>query len=56
MRPKKMIWLDVGLVNYVNNAYQEMLAGEYKGKIMEQVVGQSMLAGGITRPLDLYYW
>jgi predicted AAA+ superfamily ATPase len=56
MRPKKMIWLDVGLVNYVNNAYQEMLAREYKGKIMEQVVGQSMLAGGITRPLDLYYW
>lgn len=56
MRPKKMIWLDVALVNYVNNAYQEMLIGEYKGKIMEQVVGQSMLAGGITRPLDLYYW
>jgi len=56
MRPKKMIWLDVGLVNYVNNAYQEMLIGEYKGKIMEQVVGQSMLAGGITMPLDLYYW
>jgi uncharacterized protein len=51
-----MIWLDVGLVNYVNNAYQELLAREYKGKIMEQVVGQSMLAGGITRPLDLYYW
>ncbi len=56
MRPKKMIWLDVGLVNYVNNAYQEMLTGVYKGKIMEQVVGQSMLAGGITRPVDLYYW
>jgi len=56
MRPKKMIWLDVGLVNYVNNAYQEMLSGVYKGKIMEQVVGQSMLAGGTTRPLDLYYW
>jgi len=55
-RQKKMIWLDVGLVNYVNNAYQEMLVREYKGKIMEQVVGQSMLAGGITRPLDLYYW
>ena len=56
IRPKKMIWLDVGLVNYVNNVYQEMLSGEYKGKIMEQVVGQSMLAGGTTRPLDLYYW
>ncbi|MCX6053838.1 MAG: AAA family ATPase [Chloroflexi bacterium] len=56
MRPKKMIWLDVGLVNYVNHAYQELLTGEYKGKIMEQVVGQSLIASGITRPMDLYYW
>lgn len=56
MRPKKMIWLDVGLVNFVNNTYQEMLSGEYKGKMMEQVVGQSLLAAGIRRPQDLYYW
>lgn len=56
VRPKKMVWLDVGLVNFVNNAYQDLLTGEYKGKIMEQVVGQSLLAGGIMRPLDLYYW
>ena len=55
-RPKKMIWLDVGLANFVNNAYQEMLVGEYKGKIMEQIVGQSLLAGEAMRPLDLYYW
>jgi predicted AAA+ superfamily ATPase len=56
IRPKKMIWLDVGLANFVNNAYREMLVGEYQGKIMEQVVGQSLLAGATTRPFDLFYW
>ncbi len=55
-RPKKMIWLDVGIVNFVNNAYQDLILGEYKGKIMEQVVGQSLIAGGIDRQLELYYW
>jgi uncharacterized protein len=55
-RAKKMIWLDVGLANFVNNAYQEILTGNYKGKIMEQVVGQSLLAGSTMRPMDLYYW
>ena len=55
-RPKKMIWLDIGLVNFVNNAYQELFAGEYKGRVMEQVVGQSLLAGGVMKPLGLYYW
>jgi predicted AAA+ superfamily ATPase len=56
IRPKKMIWLDVGLANFVNNAYREMLVGEYQGKIMEQVVGQSLLAGATSRPFDLFYW
>ncbi|MCE1255280.1 MAG: DUF4143 domain-containing protein [Anaerolineae bacterium] len=56
IRPKKMIYLDVGLVNFANNAYQELLVGEYNGRVMEQVVGQSLLAGGISRPFDLYYW
>jgi predicted AAA+ superfamily ATPase len=55
-RPKKMVWLDVGLANFVNNAYREMLVGEYQGKIMEQVVGQSLLAGETTRLFDLFYW
>jgi len=56
IRPKKMVWMDVGLANFINNAYEEMLVGEYKGKIMEQVVGQSLLARGTARPVDLYYW
>ncbi|MBN1299061.1 MAG: ATP-binding protein [Actinobacteria bacterium] len=55
-RPKKMIWLDTGLVNFINNAYKEMITGEYKGKIMEQVVGQSLIAGGTHKQLDIYYW
>lgn len=55
-RPKKMIWLDVGLANYVNNAYREIVSGAYKGKIMEQIVGQSLLASGTSKKLDLYYW
>jgi hypothetical protein len=55
-RPKKMIWLDVGLVNFVNNAYKELISGEYKGKIMEQIVGQSLIAQGTDKQLDLYYW
>jgi predicted AAA+ superfamily ATPase len=55
-RPKKMIWLDVGIVNFVNHAYQDLILGEYKGKIMEQVVGQSLIAGGIDHQFDVYYW
>ena len=55
-RPKKMIWLDVGLANFVNNAYKEIISGEYRGKIMEQIVGQSLIAGGVNKQIDLYYW
>jgi len=55
-RPKKMIWLDVGLVNNINDAYQEILSGKYQGSMMEQVVGQSLLASGIEKPMELYYW
>ena len=55
-RAKKMIWLDVGLTNFANNAYKEIITGEYKGKIMEQVVGQNLIAHGINQQQDLYYW
>lgn len=55
-RPKKMIWLDVGLANFINNAYKEIISGEYKGKIMEQIVGQSLIARGVDKQIDLYYW
>jgi predicted AAA+ superfamily ATPase len=55
-RPKKMIWLDIGLVNFINNAYREIITGEYRGKLMEQVVGQSLVASGVEKQIDLYYW
>lgn len=55
-RAKKMIWLDTGMVNFVNDAYQEIVSGGYKGKIMEQVVGQTLIAGGTRRPVELGYW
>ena len=51
-----MIWLDIGLVNFINNAYKELIMGNYKGKIMEQAVGQSLIAGGANKKTDLYYW
>jgi len=55
-RPKKMIWLDVGLVNFINDAYKELITGVYKGRIMEQIVGQSIISGGVHKKTELYYW
>ena len=55
-RPKKMIWLDVGLVNFINDAYKELITGVYKGRIMEQVVGQAIISGGVHKKTELYYW
>lgn len=56
MRPKKMIWLDIGMVNEANNIYQEMIKGIYQGKIMEQIVGQTLIAGDARRQMKLGYW
>jgi predicted AAA+ superfamily ATPase len=55
-RAKKMIWLDVGMVHEANNLSQELMVGIYKGKIMEQVVGQTLIGLGIRRPVELSYW
>jgi len=51
-RPKKLIWLDAGLVNLVSNTYPELIRGEYGGKLMEQLVGQTLVAmmeSGLTK-------
>lgn len=51
-RPKKMIWLDSGLVNLVSNAYPDLVRGEYGGELMEQMVGQTLIAimgSGLTK-------
>ncbi|MBN1298318.1 MAG: ATP-binding protein [Actinobacteria bacterium] len=55
-RPKKMIWLDVGLVNFINDAYKDLITGNYKGRVLEQVVGQSLIACGTHKKTELYYW
>jgi len=55
-RPKKMIWLDVGLVNFINDVYKDLITGVYKGRIMEQVVGQAIIANGVQKKTELYYW
>lgn len=55
-RPKKLIWLDVGIVNYFNNAYPEMMQGVYAGKIMEQIVGQTLITRFNHRRFELGYW
>ena len=55
-RAKKMIWLDTGLVNFVSQNYTNLLKGEYKGKIMEQMVGQTLIAAGTRQKIELAYW
>jgi len=55
-RAKKMVWLDVGIVNFTNNAQFDLLKGEYGGKSMEQFVGQTLVAGGFRRGVELVYW
>lgn len=55
-RAKKMIWLDIGIVNFVNRIGLEILKGEYKGRIMEQFVGQTLISRGLRMNFDLVYW
>ncbi len=55
-RAKKMIWLDNGLVNQVNDAFQPISEGLYQGRIMEQIVGQTLIASGARRKFELAYW
>ena len=55
-RPKKMIWLDVGMVNESNNLIKEMMMGTYQGRVMEQITGQILIAGGTRQLMELGYW
>ncbi len=59
-RAKKLLYLDVGFVNFKNNIQSEFvgikdLSGLYRGKIAEQVVGQNLIANAhLEQPL--FYW
>mgnify|MGYP001568694350 CR=1 FL=1 len=55
-RAKKMIWLDIGLVNLANTSHETLFKGSYQGRLMEQIVGQTLVAGGVRKKTDVYYW
>ena len=60
-RPKKLLYLDVGLVNFKNNLQSQYISlndlqDVYRGQIAEQVVGQNLLAQYLHQPADLHYW
>jgi hypothetical protein len=60
-RPKKLLFLDSGLVNYRRGLKKEdldwnSLDNAYKGGIFEQVVGQSLKALFGNQQKSLFYW
>lgn len=60
-RAKKLVYLDVGLVNYRLNVLNDYLSitdydGFYQGRLAEQVVAQNLFSLGINAPLEIYYW
>lgn len=55
-RPKKMIWLDVGIVNLINSAYLDLIKGRYEGAMMEQVVGQTIVASLADELVKIAYF
>lgn len=55
-RAKKMIWLDIGLVNLANKSHETVFEGNFQGRLMEQIVGQTLAAGGVRKRQDMFYW
>jgi len=60
-RPKKLLFLDVGLVNYqmgIQETYFNLkeLNDFYRGRIAEQVIGQNILAQFMDSPPKIFYW
>jgi hypothetical protein len=60
-RAKKLLYLDVGFVNFKNNIQSEYvglkdLSGLYRGKIAEQIVGQNIIANVAHMEQPLFYW
>lgn len=60
-RAKKLLFLDIGLVNHQMNIHESYLKLKdlnkfYRGRIAEQVVGQNILAQYINTPAKLFYW
>lgn len=60
-RPKKLIFLDSGLVNYQMGIQEEFinlreLENFYRGRIAEQITGQNILAQFQETPPKIFYW
>ncbi len=60
-KSKKIIFLDVGLVNHQMGILKEYLNIKnlnsfYKGRIAEQIVGQNILSQFTHSPAKLFYW
>jgi len=60
-KSKKIIFLDIGLINYQMGIQTEYLNIKnlnsfYKGRIAEQIVGQNILSQFTHSPAKLFYW
>jgi uncharacterized protein len=60
-RPKKLLFLDVGLVNHAMGIREEYISLKdlnhfYRGRIAEQVIGQNIISQFIESPPFLFYW
>lgn len=60
-RPKKLIFLDVGLVNYIMGIQQEYVKLKglnhfYRGRIAEQVVAQNIISQFTDFSPSIFYW
>jgi predicted AAA+ superfamily ATPase len=60
-KPAKLIFLDVGLINFQMGIQSEYinikdLNSFYQGRIAEQIVAQNLISSFATKPLPIYYW
>jgi hypothetical protein len=60
-RPKKLIFLDIGLVNYksknLTKSFQDQsISNNFRGRIAEQFVGQNLLSYYNHKKFGLNYW
>jgi len=60
-RAKKLLYLDIGFINFKNNIQAEYvgladLSGLYRGKAAEQIVGQNIIANMSQMEQSLFYW
>jgi uncharacterized protein len=55
-RPRKLIVLDHGMANYESGLFREVINDSFCGRLMEQTVGQALLARSTWRYEPLYYW